>query len=276
MNDLNINSRLKLNNGEKMPILGFGTYQIGHGKKVIENIHHALKIGYRLIDTASYYGNEEEIGEAIRLSDIPREDIFITTKVRNSDQGFKKTLKAFEKSFKKLDINYIDLYLIHWPVSGLRRDTWKALEKIYDEDRCRAIGVSNYMEFHLKELFEYNEVIPVVNQVEFSPYLYQKELLEFCRSHNIQIEAYSPLTKGVKLNDPRLVEIAKQYSKTSAQILIRWGLQHGVIEIPKSSKRERIQENSEVFDFTISESDMTTLNSFDEDFRYWGDPRTFL
>lgn len=272
MKELRIDTKVKLNNGVEMPIFGLGTFQAQSGRKARDAVLHALQAGYRHVDTASMYGNEEDVGAAIRESGIPREDIFVTTKLWNSDHGYDSGLAAFEKSRRRLGLSYVDLYLIHWPVQDLRNETWRALETLLKEGKCRAIGVSNYMIRHLEELLDNSSTVPAVNQVEFSPYLYQKDLLEFCRKHDVQLEAYSPLTKGHKLNDPKLVDIALKYSKSPAQILIRWALQHGLVVIPKSSKRERIIENADVFDFTISPEDMSLLDSFNEDLCTSWDP----
>ena len=274
MKEIRIDTKVKLNNGVEMPIFGLGVYQARRGKETQEAVLNALKAGYKLIDTASMYENEEDVGEALRKSGIPREEVFITTKLWNSDHGYDKTLTAFERSRKKLGLSYVDLYLIHWPVEGLRNESWKAFETLLKEGECRAIGVSNYMIWHLEELLNNLSTVPAVNQVEFSPYLYQKELLDFCRSHGIQLEAYSPLTKGYKLNDPKLVAIASKYSKSPAQILIRWALQKEVVVIPKSSRKDRILENADIFDFTISSKDMKVLDSFNEDLRTSWDPST--
>jgi diketogulonate reductase-like aldo/keto reductase len=267
-----INSRVALNNGVQMPVFGLGTYQMRSGKETRDAVLYALKIGYRLIDTAAMYGNEKEVGEAVRASGIPREEIFVTTKLWNSDHGYDRALAGFEESRKKLGLDYVDLYLIHWPVERLRRESWRALETLLAEGKCRAIGVSNYMTWHLDELLESSSTVPAVDQVEFSPYLHLSDLLEYCRSHPIQLESYSPLTKGHMLMDPKLRELAAGYSKSPAQILIRWALQKEVVVIPKSSRKERIKENSEVFDFAISEQDMKLLDSFDRDLRTSWDP----
>ncbi len=272
--DITINTTVKLNNGVEMPIFGLGTYQTRIGKETQNAVSHALKAGYRLIDTAKIYGNEKDVGEALKKSSIPREEIFVTTKLWNSDHGYDAAVAACKTSLLKLGLSYVDLYLIHWPVQGLRNKTWEALEMLYEEGKCRAIGVSNYMTWHLEELF--GSSIPAVNQVEFSPYLYQKDLLQFCHSHDIQLEAYSPLTRGIKLRDPRLMAIAAEYSKSPAQLLIRWALQRGVVVIPKSSKKERIYENANVFDFTISQKDMNVLDSFHENLHTDWDPSTVL
>ena len=274
MKEIRIDTKVKLNNGVEMPIFGLGVYQARRGKETQEAVLSALEAGYRLIDTASMYENEEDVGEALRKSGIPREEVFITTKLWNSDHGYDKTLAAFERSRKKLGLSHVDLYLIHWPVEGLRNESWKAFETLLKEGKCRAIGVSNYMIWHLEELLNNSSTIPAGNQVEFSPYLYQEDLLEFCRAHGIQLEAYSPLTKGHKLNDPKLAKIASKYSKSPAQILIRWALQKEVVVIPKSSRKDRILENADVFDFTISPEDMKVLDSFNEDLRTSWDPST--
>jgi len=272
MQEMRIDTRTKLNNGIEIPIFGLGTFQTRSGKETRDAVLYALQSGYRLIDTAAAYGNEEDVGEAARKSGIPREEIFITTKLWNTDHGYERALAAFERSLKKLGLSYVDLYLIHWPEGGLRNETWKALEKLLKDSKCRAIGVSNYTIRHLNELLKNSSTVPAVNQVEFHPYLYQKELLKFCNSNKIQLEAYSPLTKGRKLNDPELLKIARKYSKTSAQILIRWVLQKGVVAIPKSSRKERIEENARVFDFEISDEDMKALDSFNQDYRTSWDP----
>ncbi len=268
---LGINTKVKLNHGVEMPVFGLGTYQ-SSSKEVKQAVLYALEIGYRLIDTASMYGNEKEVGEAVRGCGIPREEIFVTTKLWNSDNGYERALEAFDISLKSLGLEYIDLYLIHWPVEGLRNASWKALEKLLEDGKCRAIGVSNYMIRHLKELLKNSAAVPAVNQVEFSPYLYLKDLLDFCNSHKIKLESYSPLTKGHKLNDPEFKLLASRYSKTSAQILIRWALQKGVVVIPKSSKKERIKENAEVFDFSITPEDMKLLDSLNQNLHTSWDP----
>jgi diketogulonate reductase-like aldo/keto reductase len=257
-----------LNNGVEMPMLGLGTWQ--SGPSVIEDaVLWALEAGYRHIDTAAIYGNEEGVGRAIRKSGVPREEIFVTTKIWNDDHN--DPVAALERSLKKLQFDYVDLYLMHWPVPE-RLETWKILEQLYKEKKCRAIGVSNFTIKHLKELLNRAKVVPAVNQVEFSPYLYQKELHEFCKLNKIQLEAYSPLTRGKKLNDKKLVDIANKYNKTSAQILIQWCLQHDIVVIPKSKTKKRIQENFDVFDFKISSEDIKNLDSFNENLRLCWDP----
>lgn len=273
-NKININTTVKLNNGIEMPIFGLGTYQARPGKETKDAVLWALEIGYRLIDTAAMYENEKAVGEALRQSGIPREEIFITTKLWNADHGYNRAVTAFEQSLRKLGLSYIDLYLIHFPVEGLRNESWRGLERLLEGHKCRAIGVSNYMIWHLEELLKNSSIVPAVNQVEFSPYLYLKDLLQFCKSKSIVLESYSPLTKGYKLNDPKLAEIGSEYSKTPAQILIRWALQKGTVVIPKSSRKERILENATVFDFEVTPEDMKLLDSFNQNLRTSWDPST--
>ena len=267
-----INYKFKMHNGVEIPQFGLGVYLTKSGSECINAVTWALEAGYRHIDTAKAYGNEKEVGEAVRNSGIKREEIFITTKLWNDDHGYDSALKAFDKSLKTLNTDYIDLYLIHWPVPGKRKDSWKALEKIYESGQCRSIGVSNYMIKHLEELFTYANVIPAINQVEFSPYIYNKELLNTCIKHNIILEAYSPLTRKEKLKDPKLIALAKKHSKTTAQILIRWAIEHELVVIPKSANKNRIIENASIFDFELDKTDMEILDNFDEDYRVAWDP----
>lgn len=269
---IQIDTRVTLNNGVEMPVFGLGTYLTRSGKEAQDAVSYALEIGYRLIDTAAMYGNEEDVGEAVRRSGIPREEIFVTTKLWNSDHGYDEAIAAFEESQKRLGLDYVDLYLIHWPVEDLRQESWRGLETLLQEGKCRAVGVSNYMTWHLEELLSTSSTAPAVNQVEFSPYLYLRDLHDFCRAHQVQLEAYSPLTKGHKLNDPKLGEVARKYSKSPAQVLIRWALQKGVVVIPKSTRKERIKQNAEVFDFAISKEDVSVLDSFNQGLRTSWDP----
>lgn len=269
-----INYKLKMNNGLEIPQFGLGVYLTKSGTECVNAVTWALEAGYRHIDTAKIYGNEREVGEAVRQSGIKRDELFITTKLWNDDHGYESALKAFDKSLKTLDTDYIDLYLIHWPVKDKRKDSWKALENIYESGYCKSIGVSNYMILHLEELFSYANVIPVINQVEFSPYNYQKELLDVCLKNKIILEAYAPLTRMKKHDDPKVLPIAKKHNKTVAQVLIRWAIEHEIVVIPKSAHKERIIENANVFDFSIDESDMKILNNLDEGFRVSWDPTT--
>ncbi|EMJ91927.1 aldo/keto reductase [Leptospira alstonii] len=267
-----LNQAVTLNNGILMPILGLGVWKTKSGKECKEAVLDALEAGYRHIDTAKIYSNEEDVGKAIRESGIPRKEIFITTKLWNADQGSDKTRKALETSLEKLGIDQVDLYLVHFPVTSIRTDSWKELEKAYHDKLCRSIGVSNYTISHLTELLKNSQITPAVNQVEFHPFLNQIDLLEYCKKHKIQLEAYSPLAHGQKVDDPKIVNIAEKYEKTPAQILIRWAIEQKIVVIPKSTKKERIVENSKVFDFEITKEDMKTLNSLDENFRTCWDP----
>lgn len=269
--NLNVSSTQILNNGVEIPRLGLGTWNL-RGRKAYQAVLWSLELGYRLIDTASLYGNENEIGEALKDTKIPREEIFVTTKVWNSDQGYNKTLNAFKRSLKLLKVEYIDLYLIHWPVSRLRNETWKAMEKLYEGGKTRAIGVSNFTIRHLKELFETSETKPTINQIEFSPFLFQKELKDYCKSNKIAVEAYTPLTRGEKFNNEVVKAVAKKHKKTPAQILIRWGLQHEIIEIPKSGNQKHLRENADIFDFTLDHGDMSQLDKLNENYRLVDDP----
>lgn len=264
-----------LNNGLKMPWLGFGVYQITEGNEVEEAIKYALEVGNRSIDTASVYGNEVGVGKAIQESGVAREDIFLTTKVWNTDQRNRRTLDAFEESLERLQTDYVDLYLVHWPVAGFYKDTWKALEKIYESGRAKAIGVSNFLVPHLEDILSDCKVVPAVNQIEFHPYLVQPRLLQFCKIHQIQVEAWSPLMQGHITGVDLINDIAKKYNKTAAQIILRWDLQHGVVTIPKSVHTNRIAENMQLFDFELSTEDMNALDDLDKGKRFGPDPADF-
>jgi len=266
-----IKSHIILNNGVKMPWLGFGTYRAKNGAELIEAVKESLRIGYRHIDTASFYGNEEEVGIAIKESGVPREEIFLVSKIWMSDHGYEKTLQAFKTSIKKLGTDYLDLYLIHWPQS-LNKETWKALEKLYKEGYIRAIGVSNFTSKHLKDLLEDVEIIPAVNQVEFHPKLVQNELMEFCKKYNIQLEAWSPLMRGLIFQLPLFQQLSQKYERTISQIVLRWDLQMGVITIPKSTTLTRIKENADIFDFEISKEDMEKIKKLNNGFRMGMNP----
>ncbi len=279
MSKLNINSKIILNNKTEIPVIGLGTYQLKDGD-VINSVKWALGAGYRLIDTAMTYRNEEGVGKGIKESGIPREEIFVTTKLWNTDQGYESTLQAIDTSLAKLGLQYVDLYLVHWPTAddegqksiNKREETWKAMEEIYKSGKAKAIGVSNYTIIHLEEMKKYVTIMPAVNQVEFHPFLYQEELLNYCKQNNIALEAYRPLTKGRRLNDKTIELIAKKYNKTDAQILLRWSIQHGCITIPKSAHKERIEENIQVFDFELSENNMKALDALNKNLRLCWDP----
>ena len=268
-------STLPLNNGIPMPLLGLGVYAM-HGQEAERAVSQALEIGYRLIDTAAMYRNEVEIGNAIRSGAIPRKEIFLTTKVSNSDQGYDQTLHAFDESSRKLNAEYIDLYLVHWPLKATRRETWQALERLYQEKRVRAIGVANYLIPFLDELATYAEMVPMVNQVEFSPYLFLEDVLQVCKERKIILQAYSPLVRSKKMSDPKLVQLAEKYDKTPAQIILRWAIQLGVSTIPKSSNPQRLRENFDIWDFEISAEDIQYISSFNENLRVVDDPMELL
>lgn len=263
---------VKLHNGVDMPQFGLGVYKVKDGKEVVNTVKAALQLGYRLIDTASFYDNEVGVGQAIRESGIPRKDLFITTKVWNSDQGYEKTLLAFEKSMEKLQVEYLDLYLIHWAIEGKYIDTWKALEKLYRDGKVRAIGVSNFQTHHLEQLFESCEHKPTVNQIECHPYLAQQELRSFCKQNDIKVEAWSPIARGRILDQPILEAIANNHNKTVAQVVLRWHLQNDVIIIPKSVTPARIKENANIFDFELTADEMKQIDGLNKNERFGPHP----
>lgn len=264
-----------LNNGINMPWFGLGTFRAA-GKEVANAVSTALEIGYRSIDTAAVYGNEEEVGQSIAASGVARDSLFVTTKVWNEDQGFDTTLRAFETSSKKLGLDFIDLYLIHWPGKDKYKETWRALERLHSEGRVRAIGVSNFQIHHLEELLKDSSTVPAVNQVELHPRFIQKELHEYCAQHNIQIEAWAPLMKGRLQENELLIEIAQKYGKTVAQVILRWGLQNEIVIIPKSVTASRIKENSEIFDFELSQAEVNAVSGLDAGERIGTDPDKLL
>lgn len=268
-----------LYNGVKMPWLGLGVFQVEEGAELEHAVQSAIKHGYRSIDTAAIYKNEEGVGRGIRKglkeAGISREDLFVTSKVWNSDLGYESTLAAFETSLKKLGLEYLDLYLIHWPVEGKFTEAWKALEELYKKGLVKAIGVSNFHIHHLEELQKNAELKPMVNQVEFHPRLSQNELRTYCKEQGIQFEAWSPLMQGQLLDEPVLKEIADRYGKSIAQIILRWDLQNGVVTIPKSTKEQRIVENGSVFDFELATEDMERINQLNQNLRVGPDPDNF-
>lgn len=261
-----MNHTVTLRNGVVIPRLGLGVYMIPEGKPTRQAVAWAVEAGYRHVDTASLYGNERSVGEALTATGLAREEWFVTSKLWNSDHGYDKTLRAFDASLGRLGLEFVDLYLIHWPVRRLRLDTWRAMEEILASGRARAIGVSNYVVRHLRELLDHCEVPPAVNQLELHPYNYlsRKDTVDLCREAGIAVEAYSPLTHGERLSDPRLVAIARACGKSPAQVLIRWGLQRELIVLPKSVRQARIAENARVFDFALEEAVMAELDGLDE------------
>jgi diketogulonate reductase-like aldo/keto reductase len=266
-----IDSTAKLAGGVEMPVLGLGVWQTQAGAETRTAVRTALEAGIRLVDTARIYHNEADVGAAVRESGIPRERVFVTTKLWNSDQGYDRTLRACDQSLARLGLEQLDLYLVHWPAPG-RRETWRAMERLLAEGKARAIGVSNYTVRHLKELLAHCRIVPAVNQVELNPFLFQRELLEFCRAHGVQVEAYGPLVRGHRMDHPVVVRTARKHGRTPAQILIRWGIQHELVTIPKSARPERIRENANVFGFALDAEDMAALDALDEGYRTAWDP----
>ncbi|MBG9449740.1 glyoxal reductase [Cytobacillus firmus] len=270
-----ISGTLILNNGVEMPQFGLGVYKVEKGLQIENTVIDAINIGYRLIDTAAFYENEEGVGKAIKESGVLREELFITTKVWNTDQGYDQTLNAFDNSLKKMGLDYIDLYLIHWPVKEKYLETWKALEKLYKDGKARAIGVSNFQIHHLKDILKNSSEKPAVNQVELHPLLSQKELREFCSEHNIKVQAWSPIARGRVLEDSDIKEIAERHNKSAAQIILRWHLQNGIMVIPKSVKKDRLRENADIFDFELTEDEMRQMNALNINHRFGADPDNF-
>lgn len=270
-----ITGSFKLNNGVEMPYLGLGTYQSDNDLEVIDAVANALQLGYRHIDTASIYNNEEGVGKGIQRSGVDRSEIFLVSKVWNADQGYENTLKAFEESLQRLDTDYLDLYLIHWPVAKKYKDTWRALEKLYKEKRIRAIGVSNFMQHHLEDVLMDAEVVPMVNQMEFHPYVVQQDLIDFCATKGIQYESWSPFMQGKVFGLDICKNLSTKYNKSVAQVILRYNLQKGIVAIPKSSKKDRIISNADIFDFELSTVDIAFLDGLDRGERIGPDPNNF-
>ena len=249
----------KLSNGVDIPSIGFGTYKLGEEQEVRDKVKLALKLGYRQIDTASFYGNEEGVGKGIAESGVDRKDIFLVTKLWNDDHGYEETINAFNKSIKRLGVDYLDLYLIHWP-NKLNSETWRAFEDLYKEGKVRAIGVCNFKIGHLEELKKTAKIMPMVNQIEIHPCKTQKETIEYCNENNIQVVAWGPIMRGKIFSLPLMLELSEKYNKSIAQITLRWHIQNGVIPIPKSSNEERIKANLDIFDFNISSEDIKKID----------------
>src|SRR6478735_2473899 len=263
-----LQSTTTLHNGVKMPWFGLGVFKVEEGPELVNAVKVAIKHGYRSIDTAAIYGNEEGVGKGIREglkeAGISRENVFVTSKVWNADLGYDATIAAYETSLKKLGLDYLDLYLIHWPVEGKYKEAWRALETLYKEGKVKAIGVSNFQVHHLKDLMEDAEIKPVINQVEYHPRLTQKELQAFCEKHHIQLEAWSPLMQGELLNNEVLTEIANKHNKSVAQVILRWDVQNGIITIPKSTKEHRIVENASIFDFELTKEEIERIDELNQ------------
>ncbi len=268
-----------LNNGVKMPGFGLGVFKVEEGPELVEAVKAAIKNGYRSIDTAAIYENEEGVGEGIRQglkeTGLSREELFVTSKVWNSDLGYEETLKAYETSLQKLGLDYLDLYLIHWPVERKYKDAWRALETLYKDGKVKAIGVSNFQIHHLEDLLQDAEVKPVINQVEYHPRLTQKELRAYCEQQNIQLEAWSPLMQGELLDNDVLSAIASKHNKSTAQVILRWDVQNGVITIPKSTKEHRIIQNADIFDFKLTSDEMKQIDALNQNHRVGPDPDNF-
>ena len=265
---------IKLSNGVKMPRIGLGVWKMEHDE-AIQSVKTAIQVGYRAIDTATIYKNEEGVGQGIKECNVPREELFITTKVWNDDLGYEETLAAFDKSLEKLQLEYLDLYLIHWPVAGKYKDAWKALEKLYKEKRVRAIGVCNFHQHHLENLLEEAEIVPMINQIELHPLLSQTKLRTYCKEKYIQVEAWSPLGQGTLLEHPELLDIAKIHNKSVAQIILRWDLQNDIITIPKSIREIRMKENIDIFDFELTGEEMALIDSLNKDARVGSNPEKY-
>ncbi len=272
---LNIQSTKTLTNGIEMPRFGLGVYKMTERDETLQAIDKALKVGYRAIDTASLYGNEVEVGEAIRYSGIKREDIFVTTKVWNTDQGYDATLRAFEVSLKNLNMDYLDLYLTHWAVPETFEETYRAIERLYDEKLIRATGVSNHHGHHLQKLLSKANIAPMVNQVELHPYLQQEALKAFCAEHGIAVTAWSPLGRGGVLDNPTILEIAQELGKSAAQVVLRWHLQKDTLIIPKSVTASRIEENAQIYDFELTQAQMDKMTTLNRNHRFGQDPDNF-
>lgn len=268
--NLKLDSTVTLNNGVKMPQLGMGVWKVNNSG-ASQAVQWALKHGYKAIDTAKQYGNEAGVGEGLQKgfadNGLKREDIFLTTKIFNGDQGYQSTLDNFEGQLKRLQTDYVDLLLIHWPVDGTYLETWRALETIYKGGKARAIGVSNFNIERLKDILQHCSIKPAVNQMEYHPLCQEVDIKNFCDENNIHLEAWSPLGGGSVLGDPRLKKIADKYDKSVAQVILRWDLQNGIITIPKSVHEERIVQNADVYDFELSDADMKEINGFDTDKR---------
>jgi len=265
---------LKLRSGTSIPQVGLGVWQAARGEETRDAVQAALKLGYRHVDTARVYGNEVDVGAAVKESGVPRDQVFVTTKLWNDDQGYDQTLSAFEISLKRLGLGYIDLFLLHWPVPNKRLESWRALERLQTDGRVRAIGVSNFLKPHLEELLGAAKIAPSINQLELTPFLQRRDTVAYCREQQIVLEAYSPLTRGQRFSHPTVVSIAQQVQRSPAQVLLRWGIQHGFVVLPKSVHPDRIEQNGRLFDFALSDDAMRALDGLEENLTTGWDPAT--
>ncbi|MGN4127701.1 aldo/keto reductase [Lysinibacillus sphaericus] len=269
-----------LNNGLEMPLVGYGVFRVPQGEDLAEAVKTAIAKGYRSIDTAQVYRNEESVGQGIRAAIaeglVTREELFVTSKVWNDGLSYEDTLTAYDRSLEKLGLEYLDLYLIHWPgIDTNHIEAYKALEKIYQDGRVRSIGVSNFHVHHLENLLKETTIIPVINQIEFHPHLTQEQVRAYCKEHAIQVEAWSPLMNGALLEEELIQELAAKYSKTPAQIVLRYDVQHGVVTIPKTMTPARMTENLDVFDFSLTDEEMAKLDAINDGLRCGPDPEKF-
>ena len=276
MSSISSQTEIKLHNGILMPRIGLGVYDPSFSDEVYGAVKLAFELGYRLVDTAAVYRNEDQVGRALRESGIKREEVFITSKVWDTDQGYDSTLRAFDVSLQKLGLEYLDLYLVHWPVKATRKETYKALEALYKSGKVRAIGVSNYLTPHIEELLTYAEIVPMVNQFELTPFLYDRNTVELCLRHSIAVQSYSPLVRGRKSSHPLLQELASKYNCSTYQILLRWAIDHGFSTIPKSVKLERLIENREIDSFSLNNDDLAQLDTLHDGTRVAPDPMKYL
>ncbi|QFF99271.1 aldo/keto reductase [Psychrobacillus glaciei] len=269
---------IKLNNGIEMPGFGLGVFQV-ENDATAEIVKNSIEVGYRSIDTAAIYGNEAGVGEGIKQAlvstGLKREDLFITSKVWNADLSYDETVAAYEESLQKMELDYLDLYLIHWPGINKYAESWRALEDLYTAGKIKAIGVCNFNVSHLQDLLKTARVIPVINQVEFHPHLQQEVLLAFCKEHNMQLEAWAPLMQGGLLEDPTIAKIAEKYGKSNAQVILRWDIQNGVVTIPKSVRKERMVQNADIFDFILTDEELQVINEMNLEKRVGPDPAEF-
>lgn len=272
---LNLKSTITMNNGIKIPRLGFGVYRAAQGDETKNAVLNALEVGYRHIDTASAYGNEESVGEAIKESGLKREEIFLTTKLFNSDMRAHRQMDAFKESLDRLKVDYVDLYLIHWPVPGVYLESWKVLEEIYNKGLAKAIGVSNFLQHHLDDVIAHGSIVPAANQVEFSPLWQDNLLIQYCREKNIAFEAWGPLAAGELIGDRTTGDIGAKYGKTGSQVILRWMLQKNIIVFPKTVHKSRMIENADIFDFELSDEDMAIIDNINRHRRTGPDPDNF-